>query len=163
MIEETALILSCEGEFASIETKPQSSCGGCASSGVCGAGVFSKIFGNKKTVVRVINSIHAKPGDQVIIGLQESALSTVSMVFYLVPIVSMILLAVLGQWLATIFGFTPYDLFAILGGVVGFLAGFGLVRQFAKRVQNDSRYQPVMLRLATSERVKFDIEPKLPA
>jgi len=163
VIEETALILSCEGEFASIETKPQSSCGGCSSSGVCGAGVFSKVFGNKKTVVRVVNSIDAKPGDQVIIGLQESALSTVSLVFYMAPILSMLLLAALGQWMASQFGFTPQDLFAIIGGLVGFAVGFGFVRLFTKKVQGDSRYQPVMLRLATSERVKFNIDPKLPA
>ncbi len=163
MIEESAHVLSCKGEFAYLETKPQSSCGGCASSGVCGTGVFSKVFGNKKTAVRVVNSIHAKPGDLVIIGLQESALSKISLVFYMVPIVSMILLSALGQWLATTFGITPPDLFAILGGVVGFMVGFVFVRLFAKRVQDDSSYQPVMLRLATSERVNFDIEPKLPA
>ena len=163
MIEEVALVLNCDGEYADIETKPQSSCGGCSSNSVCGAGVFSKVFGNRKTVVRVVNSIHAKPGDQVIIGLQESALSKVSLVFYMVPIISMLLLAVVGQESAIRLGYASYDLFAVLGGVVGFLVGLGLVRIFAKRVQGDSRYQPVLLRLATSERVKFDIDPKLPA
>lgn len=163
MIEEVALVLNCDGEYADIETKPQSSCGGCSSSSVCGAGVFSKVFGNRKTVVRVLNSIHAKTGDQVIIGLQESALSKVSLVFYIVPIVSMLLLAVLGQESAVRFGYESYDLFAILGGVVGFLSGLSLVRLFAKRVQNDSRYQPVLLRFASSEKVKFNIDPKFPA
>ncbi len=163
MIEETAFVLSCDGEYSDIETKPQSSCGGCASSGVCGTGVFSKVFGNRQTVVRVVNSIDAKPGDQVIIGLQESALSRVSLVFYLLPVISMLLLAVLGQELAISMGYKSPDLFAILGGGIGLVAGFSFVRIFAKKVENDSRYQPVMLRFATSERVKFDIEPKLPA
>jgi sigma-E factor negative regulatory protein RseC len=163
VIEETALILNCDGEYADIETKPQSSCGGCESSGVCGAGVFSKVFGNRKTVVRIVNSVGAKPGDQVIIGLQESALSKVSFIFYIVPILSMLLMAILGQEFALKLGYESYDLFAILGGVIGFILGFGLVRLFANKVQGDSRYQPVMLRFATSEKVKFDIEPKLPA
>lgn len=163
MIEEVALVLNCDGEYADIETKPQSSCGGCSSSSVCGTGVFSKVFGNRKTVVRVVNSLNAKVGDQVIIGLQESALSKVSLVFYLVPIVSMILLAVLGQESAIRLGYESYDLFAILGGVVGLAAGLGIVRLFAKRVQNDSRYQPVLLRFATSEKVTFNIDPKFPA
>lgn len=163
MIEETALILNCEGEYADIETKPQSSCGGCASSGVCGTGVFSKVFGNRKTVVRVVNSLKAKPGDQVIIGLQESALSRVSMVFYMVPLISMILLAVLGQEMAISLGYASYDPFAILGGGIGLFTGLWLVRIFSKRVQEDARYQPVMLRFATSEKVAFDIKPKLPA
>ena len=163
MIEEVALVLNCDGDFADVETKPQSSCGSCSSSGVCGAGVFSKVFGNRKTVVRVTNSIDAKAGDQVIIGLQESALSKVSLVFYMVPIISMMLLAVLGQEFAVRVGYASNDLFAILGGVVGFMIGLGLVRVFAKRVQGDRRYQPVLLRFAKSERVKFDIDPKLPA
>jgi sigma-E factor negative regulatory protein RseC len=163
VIEEVALVLNCDDKYADIETKPQSSCGGCESSGVCGAGVFSKVFGNRKTVVRVENSIKAKPGDQVIIGLQESALSKVSLVFYLVPIVAMLVLALLGQESAIRMEYESHDLFAILGGTAGFLLGLGLIKIFAKKVQNDSRYQPVMLRFATSEKVKFDIDPKLPA
>ncbi|MCP4996742.1 MAG: SoxR reducing system RseC family protein [Gammaproteobacteria bacterium] len=163
MIEETALILNCDGEYADIETKPQSSCGGCASSGVCGTGVFSKVFGNRKTVVRVVNTLKAKPGEQVIIGLQESALSRVSMVFYLVPIISMILAALLGQEMAIRLGYVSQDPLAILGGAIGLFAGLWLVRVFSRTVEADSRYQPVMLRLATSEKVVFDREPKLPA
>ncbi len=163
MIEETALILNCEGEYADIETKPQSSCGGCASSGVCGSGVFSKIFGKRKTVVRVVNSIKAKPGDQVVIGLQESSLSRVSVIFYIVPLVSMILVALLGQEIAIKLGYLSPDPFAILGGGIGLFFGLWLVRLFAKTVQQDPRYQPVMLRFATSEKVVFDTKPKLPA
>ncbi len=163
MIEETALILNCDGEYADIETKPQGSCGGCASSGVCGTGVFSKVFGNRKTVVRVVNSLEAKTGDQVVIGLQESALSRVSMVFYLVPLFAMILLAIVGQEMAIRMGYLSQDPFAILGGGIGLLTGLWLVRVFARKVQEDPRYQPVMLRFATSEKVAFDIKPKLPA
>jgi len=163
VIEETALILSCDGEYADIETKPQGSCGGCASSAVCGTGVFSKVFGNRKTVVRVINSLRAKPGEQVVIGLQESALSRVSMVFYLVPILAMILFAILGQEMALRLDIVPQDPLAILGGAIGLFAGLWLVRMFSRTVQEDSRYQPVMLRLATSEKVAFNRDPKLPA
>ncbi len=163
MIEETALILNCDGEFADIQTKPQGSCGGCSASGVCGTGVFSKVFGNRVTVVRVVNNINAKPGDQVIIGLQESALSRVSFVFYMLPIISMILLALLGQESAIRLGYASYDLFAVLGGGVGFIIGLSMVRIFAKKVQNDSRYQPVMLRFASSKRVNLDTDPQLPA
>ncbi len=163
MIEETALILSCDGEHADIETKPQSSCGGCTSSSVCGTGVFSKVFGNRKTVVRVVNSLRAKPGEQVVIGLQESALSRVSMVFYLAPILAMILFAILGQEMALRLGYLTQDPLAILGGAIGLFAGLWLVRMFSRTVQEDTRYQPVMLRLATSEKVVFNSEPKLPA
>jgi len=163
VIEETALILNCDGEYADIETKPQSSCGGCASSGVCGTGVFSKVFGNRKSVVRVVNSLKAKAGDQVVIGLQESALSRVSLVFYLAPLFAMILLAIVGQEMALRMGYLSQDPFAILGGVIGLLTGLWLVRVFARKVQKDPHYQPVMLRFATSEKVAFDIKPKLPA
>ncbi len=163
MIEETALILNCEGEYADIETKPQSSCGGCSSSGVCGTGVFSKVLGNRTTAIRIINSINAKPGDQVVIGLQESALSRVSMIFYLVPILSMILLALLGQEISISYGYMSHDPSAIFGGAVGLFAGLWFVRVFSKRIYGDSRYQPVMLRFATSEKVVFDTKPKLPA
>ncbi len=163
MIEENALILSCEGDYASIETRPQGACGSCSSSEVCGTSVFAKAFGNRRTVMRVPNSIQAKPGDQVIIGLQDSALTKVSMVFYMVPIISMILCAIFGQGMASMFGYVSHDKFAIIGGVFGFIAGLGLVRIFSGKIQKDSRYQPVMLRFAASEKVTFDINPKLPA
>jgi sigma-E factor negative regulatory protein RseC len=163
VIEEHALILSCEGEYATIETKPQGACGSCSSSGVCGTSVFAKAFGNRRTEMRVLNSIQAKPGDQVIIGLQDSALTKVSLVFYMVPILSMLLFAILGQNMATVFGYAAHDSFAIIGGVSGLVVGLVLVRIFANRVQQDSRYQPVMLRFAASDKVKFDINPHLPA
>lgn len=163
MIEETALIVNCDGEYADIETRPQGSCGGCASSGVCGVGVFSKVFGNRKTTFKIVNSINAKPGDQVIIGLQESTLSRVSAVFYLVPIVAMLLLAFLGKVLSISLGYLSHDLFETFGGIVGLFGGLWSVRLLAQRTYGDSRYQPVILRFATSEKVSFDIKPKLPA
>jgi sigma-E factor negative regulatory protein RseC len=163
VIEETALILSCDGEYASIETQPQGSCGSCASSGVCGTGVFAKVLGQRKTSIKIKNSINAKPGDQVIIGLQESALSKTSMIFYLVPIVSMILIAFVGKQISASLGYLSHDPLEILGGSVGLFAGLWFVRLFAQGMYGDSRYQPVMLRFATSNKVVFATKPTLPA
>ncbi len=163
MIEETALILGCEGEYADIETQPRGACGSCASSGVCGTGVFAKVVGRRKTSIRITNSINAKPGDQVVIGLQESALARTSMVFYLVPIVSMILTALVFQQISIGLGYLSHDPLEIFGGSVGLFGGLWFVRVFAQRIYGDSRYQPVMLRFATSEKVVFDTKPTFPA
>ena len=156
VIEETAVVLSCDNsEFAYVEVHPKSSCGGCSASGVCGTAALSKVFGNKPTVTRVYNTLGVKPGVRVVIGIHEKALSRISVMFYLVPLIALIILALLGQSLATWLGFTAQEPFTILSGLVGLMVGLYLTRRFSERVNRDERYQPVMLRYADSSTVEL--------
>ena len=146
MIEETAIVTRCDGEFAWVEAQRKTACGQCSASKGCGTSVLSKVVGKKVTSMKALNQIAAKEGDTVIIGLHESAMLTGSLAVYLIPILSMLGFAILGKTVAQQLLFDNVEVFTILA------AGFGLVlaglwlRKFTNRIQHDDRYQPVIVK-----------------
>ncbi len=159
MIEESGVVINCAGEFADVETERKSSCGGCSASGVCGAGVLAKVFGRRRSIVRVVNSIDAQAGDRVVVGLPDGALVRGSFVFYVVPLLTMIVGAMLGEASSVALGFASTEPFSIIGGLLGLICGMFLARIFSDRVSSDERYQVVMLR---HDRRSVGVEVKAP-
>jgi sigma-E factor negative regulatory protein RseC len=163
VIEETAVVTRCDDDgFALVETERKSSCGSCSATGVCGTSALSKVFGNKRSVIKALNPIGVGPGDKVVVGLQESAMVNVSVMFYLVPIVAMIFSAIFAQSAAGWMGFSNVELFSILGGLLGLTGGLYLSRLFSERVRHDERYQAVILRRADKVKVEFTSGPVPP-
>jgi sigma-E factor negative regulatory protein RseC len=158
VIEENATVTRCDGEFAEVETEPKSSCGSCSASGVCGTAALAKVFGNRRNRVRVLNPIGALPGDQVVVGLQESALARVSFVFYMVPIIGLFAGAIMGQSVGLRFGSSNAELISIMGGLLGLIFGFFLVRVFSQRTATDDQYRAVILRQAGKMKVDFRVD-----
>jgi sigma-E factor negative regulatory protein RseC len=158
VIEENATVTRCDGEFAEVETERKSSCGSCSATGVCGTAALAKVFGNRPSIVRVLNPIGAKPGDNVVVGIQESVLVRVSFVFYMIPIVGLIAGAIAGQSMALRFGSSGVELISIIGGLLGLMFGLYLVRRFSIRTATDERYRAVILRRAEQVKVDFRAE-----
>lgn len=146
MIEESAQVVRVHNDIAWIETQRKSVCGGCAMNKGCGVSVLAQVFGKRRTEVKVLNNIDARVGDDVIIGVEEGALVNGSLAVYAVPVIAMISGAILGELLAQYWSMQNIEAASIIGGIGGFVAGFGWVRGFARRVSHDSRYQPVILR-----------------
>ena len=155
MIEEQALVVDCEGEFALVETERSSSCGNCSARGACGTAALSKVLGSRRSRVRVLNPVGARPGDEVVIGLEESTLTRTSFVFYMLPLLALILGAIAARWLGGWLGGADPEPFAIFGGVAGLALGLLMVRRFARGVQHDPRHQPTILRHAAEFQVRF--------
>ncbi len=162
MIEEMAVVIRCEDGYAFVETEPKSACGSCSATGVCGTSALSKVLGNKRSAVKALNPIGAEPGDNVVVGVQEPALVNTSLMFYLVPIVTMILTAIFTQEIARWMGSSSVELFSMLGGLLGLTGGLYLSRRFAERVSRDERYQAVILRYANKVKVNFTSDPISP-
>ncbi len=148
MIEETAVVTACDGEFAQVRAERHSACGGCSASGVCGTAALAKLVGQRHFLLRVLNPLGVHPGERVVIGLQEAALARASIAAYLVPILAMILFAILGQELAVRLNFTATEPASILGGLLGLSGGLYWLREFANRISHDKRYQSMILRRA---------------
>ncbi|OOZ37370.1 SoxR reducing system RseC family protein [Solemya velesiana gill symbiont] len=146
MLEEPALVTNSEDGYAIVETQRKTTCGGCEAGSTCGTNVLAKVFGNRKSSFRVRNPIGAKPGERVIIGLPESALPKASVIFYLVPLVAMMLGAMLGEWLAGQLNFSSTEPMAIFCGLLGLLAGLLGARYFSLNASRDNQYQAVILR-----------------
>jgi sigma-E factor negative regulatory protein RseC len=156
MIEESATIIACEDEFAMVETLPQATCGTCQSKTGCSTSILSPLFKRRHTSLRVRNPIRAQPGQQVIIGIQDHALITYSMIAYLVPLLGLILLAIGLEQLAQYWEWRNTDLAAILGGFAGFLLGLVYLKRFSNHRKQNHAYQPVILRQANPTPIQFN-------
>ncbi len=145
MIEESAQVVAAEGEFVWVETQRQSTCGGCAANKGCGTATLAKVLGQKRTRVRALNRNGAQVGDQVIVGVEEAALLRGSLAVYAVPLLTLLAGSIIGSLLGQQWSLEGEALSLGLGGV-GLLGGFVWVKGFTRRIRNDSRYQPVVLR-----------------
>jgi sigma-E factor negative regulatory protein RseC len=145
MLEEQGRIVAVEEGFAWVETQRQSACGACSANKGCGTGVISKVVGQRATRVRALNEINATTGDEVIIGLHDEALVRGSLAVYAVPLIAMLLMALLGDLAGRELNNSSEGL-TVLFGLAGLGLGFLWVRNFSRRIADDPRYQPVILR-----------------
>lgn len=155
MIEESATVLACQEGYAIVETQVKAACGSCQAESSCSTSVLSGLFKRRQNSLKVLNPIQAKPGERVIIGLQERALVIVSLVAYLMPLVCMILLAITLQAAAEYWHWPNTELASIGGGLFGLTIGLILLKRFSSRSQRKPYYQAVILRQETSKSVQF--------
>ena len=146
MIEEQGRVVAVEEGFAWVETQRKSACGSCSVSSGCGTGVVSKVVGQRATRVRAINEINAKVGDEIIIGLHDQALVRGSLAVYAAPLIAMLLMALLGDFVGGELQLDSHEGLTVIFGLAGLGLGFLWVRNFSRRIADDVRYQPVILR-----------------
>ena len=145
MIEETATVVKCEGEFAWVEAQRQSTCGNCAANKGCGTSVLAKVVGKKVAHMKAINKVNAHVGDSVIVGMNEAALVKGSLAVYLLPLIFMMLFAITGNVVAVQMEWKS-EWVVILFAVIGLVTAGLWLRGFTRRIQHDNEYQPVVLR-----------------
>ncbi len=123
MIEKKAYVVAKDGIYAWVEAERSSGCQGCAISQGCGTGAVANYLGDKLARLRTVNRIGAEIGDEVIVGIPESALIGGSFMLYTVPLLIMFLGAGLGETLVRhLGGGEGVVIWLGLGGlVVGFL------------------------------------------
>lgn len=151
MIEEHARVVQVDNSGIWVETQRKSACGQCAANKGCGTAVISKVVGNKRSRVRVLDAAGTDVGvgDEVLIGIQEQALVRGSLAIYLVPLLALFFFSLLGQTLAPQLAVANADVLSIVFGVAGLGVGLIWVRFFSRSVMRDPRYQPVLLRRVT--------------
>lgn len=157
MIEEQAVVISCEGEFAEVRAERRSSCGGCEAKGVCGTTALARFFGRNGVTLRAHNGIQARPGDAVVVGVDPAMLNRASLAAYLVPIVALILGGLFGEAMGPRLGFEAAEPLSILFGLLGLFAALWWLRRFSARLGGDDRYRPVILRRAPVRSVSVDL------
>ncbi|MBI3186568.1 MAG: SoxR reducing system RseC family protein [Gammaproteobacteria bacterium] len=146
MIEERAQVVAVEGDNVLVQTQRQSSCGGCAVKSGCGTSVLAGIVGQKMTQLTLPNTLGAKPGDEVLLGMAEHALVAGSLLMYVLPLLMLMLGALGGELLVTQLGMDA-ELTPIVGGVLGFVLAIWLVRGLLRKSATGRHMQPVMLRI----------------
>lgn len=147
MLEEQGRVIGVQAGFVWVETQRRSTCGACNLNGGCGTSVLSRVMGQRRTRVRALDSLGARVGDEVVIGIEDTMLLRGSLAVYAVPLLGLLGGAVSGA------AFAPHWGWSAEGGSIVFgLTGLGLgilwLACYARRMQLDRRYQPVVLRRA---------------
>jgi sigma-E factor negative regulatory protein RseC len=151
VLEETASVIAVKHGRLLIETTARSACGHCSSSG-CTTSVLAKMFGVRRNWISLPNTLGARVGDRVVVGVPDSVLVGASVLVYLLPLLTMIVAVVLADAVAA-------DALAqVLMALAGLGLGFGLVRIVVERRATRNRYEMRLLRLAGAVPVRFVTE-----
>lgn len=132
MIEENALVARVEGDAAEVVTQRRSACGSCAASGGCGTSLLAAWFPQRQLRFTLHNSIGARAGDSVVVGLDEAYLQRGAMLLYAVPLLGLLLGAVAGEQLAATSS-VHAELGAVGGGLLGLFGALAWVRRQTAR------------------------------
>ncbi|MCG7201123.1 SoxR reducing system RseC family protein [Marinobacter pelagius] len=138
MITETGKVIATKGDQVWVQTIRASACQSCSARSGCGQRALASVSGGRANQILVANTINARVGDDVTIGIEERALLGASMRVYALPLVAMVLATIAGHNLTG-----GSDLGAMLGAVAGLGGGFVLTRLFTDRRDG---YEPRLLR-----------------
>ena len=141
MIEEEVLVTAVDGPKVAIEKHRKSSCSACQQS--CTSGLVGRIWEGRPVRFWVESALPVQPGDRVVIGIPEESLVKGSMLFYILPLLALLVGAVAAQAAAKIFA-VPEDLPSGLGGLAGLMLGLLWLR--FSRVLEGKNLNPVILR-----------------
>jgi len=146
MIEESGRVVAVEGDFAWIESERSSACSGCAVRKGCGTSAIAKLFGQRRMQLQVLNRIHARVGDTVVVGISESGLVRGSLAVYAAPLAGLFAGTLAGHFAGKQLLASGSDLLAIGGALAGFFTALFWLRRFSRTTAKDDAYQPVVLR-----------------
>lgn len=146
MIEEFGTVVQVDGERACVEVLRVSACGSCSARQGCGTGSLAKLFGVRPLQLWMRNEIDARVGDRVVLGIEEGALVSGSLMVYLLPLIALLACAAAGQAVATGLGIENGEPFALLGGLGGLAAALGWLRSFGMGSEAQRRFEPILVR-----------------
>jgi sigma-E factor negative regulatory protein RseC len=94
---------------------------------------------------RVENSVNANPGDDVVVGVAEGAITRGVSLMYLLPLLSLLIGALLGTIWPGVTSGAAQDASAAVGAVLGLAIGIVLSKLLAARFAKE-RFQPCLIR-----------------
>jgi sigma-E factor negative regulatory protein RseC len=156
VLEEVGTVVDTEGEYAWIETDRQSACGACASRQGCAGGSMASVFGRRPVRIRSRNAIGARPGDRVLVAVNEAALSEGSLTAYAVPLLGLLVGAGLGQLLAIRLALAQPDGAALILGALGLAVGLAGGRRLGVWLGRDGRFEPILKRRLSGGAIRTD-------
>jgi sigma-E factor negative regulatory protein RseC len=145
MIEETARVIAIENGQLLLEAQTTAACNACAVKTGCGTSVLSKWVGRKFTRFQAPNTVNARVGDEVVVGLAETAMLQGSVLVYLLPLLAMIGFALLADTLVSP-EIASRDLIVLVSAVAGFALTLILARRLLSSSNYTSKLSPVVLR-----------------
>jgi sigma-E factor negative regulatory protein RseC len=147
MNEEHGVVKEIHGSKALVLTDRQSMCGECVARGCC-----HMLGGGKEMLAEAINSVGAKTGDFVKIGIPEGIVTKASIVVYMVPSLGLVGGATLGYCIARPIGF-DINLLTLVGSIIGLGIAFTAVRLLSNTLSKRPSYRPEIIEIITPEKL----------
>jgi len=144
MIEESARVIDIEGTQLVLEAEIKTSCQSCSAQKGCGTSLLSRHVGRKLSRFRIENTLNAKIGDEVIVGLSEQAMLRGSILVYLFPLLSMLLAAGVAD--AVLDQIPGRDLLVALAGFAGLGLAVLALRSKLAGARSQQQLTPVAIR-----------------
>lgn len=143
MVEGFARVVAVEDGVVWLEPEQTSSCGGCASSSVCGAkGMGTAASRLEARRFQLDNRAGLVVGERVVVGIRENTLVKASLTAYAIPLAAMLGAGAVAQWAAGSDGITMAAM------VAGLLLGLGIARLSAGFLYSRGDLAPHFLRRA---------------
>jgi sigma-E factor negative regulatory protein RseC len=142
MIVETGRIVSLEAEGVWVETIQKTACGSCKAEKGCGQSLLSKLDGHTAYIWVLLDgrdSAQYRVGDEIQIGIPEEVVAKGSLLVYLVPVISLVVLTALAH------NYFAHELLTTLAGFTGLILGGFIVRWHSWRTRFDRELQPVLV------------------
>ena len=147
MLEEKATIIRVENSQTWVEVKSsQSGCNSCQQKSSCGTSVLSGLFKESPKFFKVNNEINAQKGENVVIGIEENTFLKASFMGYMLPLLSMILFAMVGQKFAVMLHFSSTDFTSIIFGLSGLFIGLKGIAAHVNKQHQRHQYSAKVLR-----------------
>jgi sigma-E factor negative regulatory protein RseC len=141
MIEETGTVVAVEGDYVWLETQVKTTCGSCKASESCPTSTVAKAFSPKPEHIYLHVPCQLAVGQQVKIGISESALLHASVMVYMVPLLLLIVSAAVLQYALP----TLHELIRLgLSCVVAF-GGLWWASAQSKSSKNKRKFAPIFL------------------
>lgn len=142
MIEERAIVSRLTAAEVWVRAYGPESCPRCAEGKGCGGGVLARLVGRRRPEVCVNGQPgDLRPGDTVIVGVDEDVVMRASVWVYLVPLVCMFTAGSFAQ-----LALAAHDLLVAAFGLTGLVGGFLLTHLAGQRAALSPRYRPTLLR-----------------
>lgn len=156
MIEENAIVVSLEHDMAMLEVVRRTPCGLCGQTRGCGISLWGGLLGHRRNTFKATNQIDAKPGDNVIVGVEERALLVSSLIFYGIPLIAMLAGTLLAGAIFTDDA-NHADRYGVIGAITGLVLGLlWLKGHNAGSSKYGRRYRPVILRADNGDGINLN-------
>lgn len=142
LLEETVTVTQVMNGRVWLEGTRRSACGHCGVAGSCGSGALAAMLPERRVRLTMRNGFDARPGEQVVIGIDPRAIARGAALLYLKPAAAMVAAAMLAS--AAGIG----DAVVAMASFAGLGAGLCLTNRFAAR--RGGEVAPVYLRHAGS-------------
>lgn len=142
MIQTRAVIIRLQGKDALVESTQGGGCGNCDSENGCSSSKLSQLFCSEPRRFLVRNDADAPVGTLVQVTLPDGVLLHSALLMYILPLVLLMFGALAGaQWAHYA---SSSDAYSAIGGLIGLISGFVVVKFITSRRRLSSVAQPVI-------------------